>query len=422
MPEPSGTRPFSQYEWMLSLRYLRARRKEGFISVIAGFSFLGIMLGVATLIIVMAVMNGFRAELLDKILGLNGHLLVQPLEKPLTDWDEVAARISKAQGVKLAAPIVEGQALASSPFNAGGVLIRGIRLKDMEGLPSIINNIKQGSLGGFDEGQGVAIGRRLADQLSLRAGDNITLVAPRGAVTPMGTTPRIKVYKIAAVFEIGMSEYDSAMVFMPLTEAQAYFNRAGDVTAIEVYTDNPDRVDVYRKAVQDAAQRPIFIIDWRQRNATFFNALQVERNVMFLILTLIVLVAALNIVSGLIMLVKDKGQDIAILRTMGATQGAIMRVFLITGAAIGVVGTIVGFLLGVVVCMNIESIRRFMSWLTNTELFSPELYFLSHLPARMDTGETVAVVLMALILSLLATLYPSWRAARLDPVEALRYE
>ena len=422
MTEPSGTPPFSRYEWMLSLRYLRARRKEGFISVIAGFSFLGIMLGVATLIIVMAVMNGFRAELLDKILGLNGHLLVQPLEKPLTDWEEVAARIAKVQGVKLAAPIVEGQALASSPFNAGGVLVRGIRLKDIEGLPSVINNIKQGSLGGFDEGQGVAIGRRLADQLSLRAGDNITLVSPKGAVTPMGTTPRIKVYKIAAVFEIGMSEYDSAMVFMPLKEAQAYFNRAGDVTAIEVYTDNPDRVREYQKEVQEAAQRPIFTLTWQQRNATFFNALQVERNVMFLILTLIVLVAALNIVSGLIMLVKDKGQDIAILRTMGATQGAIMRVFLITGAAIGVVGTIFGFLLGVVVCLNIESIRRFLSWLTNTELFSPELYFLSHLPARMDTGETVAVVLMALILSLLATLYPSWRAARLDPVEALRYE
>ncbi|MFA6265393.1 MAG: lipoprotein-releasing ABC transporter permease subunit [Pseudolabrys sp.] len=422
MTEPNGTRPFSQYEWMLSLRYLRARRKEGFISVIAGFSFLGIMLGVATLIIVMAVMNGFRTELLDKILGLNGHLLIQPLEKPLTDWDEVAGRISKVPGIRLAAPIVEGQALASSPFNAGGVLVRGIRLKDMEGLPSVVNNIKQGSLGGFDDGQGVAVGRRLADQLSLRAGDNITLVAPKGAVTPMGTTPRIKVYKIAAVFEIGMSEYDSAMVFMPLKEAQAYFNRAGDVTAIEVYTDNPDKVDQYRKDVQAAAKRPIFIIDWRQRNATFFNALQVERNVMFLILTLIVLVAALNIVSGLIMLVKDKGQDIAILRTMGASQGAIMRVFLITGAAIGVVGTLVGFLLGVVICLNIESIRQFLSWLTNTELFSPELYFLSHLPAQMDTGETGAVVIMALVLSLLATLYPSWRAARLDPVEALRYE
>ena len=422
MSEPNGTRPFSPFEWMLSLRYLRARRKEGFISVIAGFSFLGIVLGVATLIIVMAVMNGFRGELLDKILGLNGHLLIQPLEKPLTDWEEVAARVAAVKGIKLAAPIVEGQALASSPFNAGGVLVRGIRLKDIEGLPSIVNNIRQGSLGGFDDAQGVAIGRRLSDQLSLRAGDNITLVAPRGAVTPMGTTPRIKVYKVAAVFEIGMSEYDGAMVFMPLKEAQAYFNRSGDVTAIEVYTDNPDKVAQYRKDVQDAAKRPIFMIDWRQRNATFFNALQVERNVMFLILTLIVLVAALNIVSGLIMLVKDKGQDIAILRTMGATQGAIMRVFLITGAAIGVVGTFFGFLLGVVVCLNIESIRQFMSWLTNTELFSPELYFLSRLPANMDTGETTAVVLMALILSLLATLYPSWRAARLDPVEALRYE
>ena len=422
MTEPTGTRAFSPFEWMLSLRYLRARRKEGFISVIAGFSFLGIMLGVATLIIVMAVMNGFRKELLDKILGLNGHLLIQPLEKPLTDWEEVASRVVGIQGIRLAAPIVEGQALASSPFNASGVLIRGIRLMDLEKLPSIANNIKQGSLKGFDEEQGVAIGRRLADQLSLRSGDNITLVAPRGAVTPMGTTPRIKVYKIAAVFEIGMSEYDNAMVFMPLKEAQAYFNRAGDVTAIEVYTDNPDRVDRYRKVVQDAALRPIFMIDWRQRNATFFNALQVERNVMFLILTLIVLVAALNIVSGLIMLVKDKGQDIAILRTMGATQGAIMRVFLITGASIGVVGTIVGFMLGVVVCLNIESIRQFLSWLTNTELFSPELYFLSRLPAEMDSGETTAVVIMALVLSLLATLYPSWRAARLDPVEALRYE
>jgi lipoprotein-releasing system permease protein len=422
MTEPQGTRAFSPFEWMLSLRYLRARRKEGFISVIAGFSFLGIMLGVATLIIVMAVMNGFRKELLDKILGLNGHLLIQPLEKPLTDWEEVASRVAGVQGIRLAAPIVEGQALASSPFNASGVLIRGIRLMDLEKLPSIANNIKQGSLKGFDDEQGVAIGRRLADQLSLRSGDNITLVAPRGAVTPMGTTPRIKVYKIAAVFEIGMSEYDNAMVFMPLKEAQAYFNRAGDVTAIEVYTDNPDRVDRYRKVVQDAALRPIFMIDWRQRNATFFNALQVERNVMFLILTLIVLVAALNIVSGLIMLVKDKGQDIAILRTMGATQGAIMRVFLITGASIGVVGTIVGFMLGVVVCLNIESIRQFLSWLTNTELFSPELYFLSRLPAEMDSGETTAVVIMALVLSLLATLYPSWRAARLDPVEALRYE
>jgi lipoprotein-releasing system permease protein len=422
MSEPSATRPFAPFEWMLSLRYLRARRKEGFISVIAGFSFLGIMLGVATLIIVMAVMNGFRKDLLDKILGVNGHLLIQPLESPLTDWQQVADRVGQAEGIRLAAPIVEGQALASSPFNASGVLVRGMRASDLGKLRSIASNIKQGTLEGFDQGQGVVIGRRLADQLSLRAGDNLTLVAPRGAVTPMGTTPRIKSYKIAAVFEVGMSEYDTAFVFMPMPEAQAYFNRAGDVTAIEVYVDNPDRVDRYRTLVTQAAGRPIFVIDWRQRNATFFNALQVERNVMFLILTLIVLVAALNIISGLIMLVKDKGPDIAILRTMGATQGSIMRIFLITGAAIGVVGTITGFLVGTLVCMNVESIRQFISWFTATELFSPELYFLSKLPADMDAGETTAVVIMALTLSLLATLYPSWRAARLDPVEALRYE
>jgi len=422
MTEPTGTRPFAPFEWMISRRYLRARRKEGFISVIAGFSFLGIMLGVATLIIVMAVMNGFRKELLGKILGLNGHLLVQPLETPLTDWEPVSARIAQIPGVILAAPLVEGQALASSPFGAAGVLVRGLRARDLAQLPSVANNIKQGSLEGFDEGQGVAIGRRLADQLSLRAGDNITLVAPRGAVTPMGTTPRIKVYKVAAVFEIGMSEYDAAFVFMPLPEAQLYFNRSGDVTAIEVYTADPDRIDRFRRLITEAAGRQIFMVDWRQRNATFFNALQVERNVMFLILTLIVLVAALNIISGLIMLVKDKGRDIAILRTIGATQGAVMRIFLITGASIGVIGTLMGFLVGTLICLNVESIRQFVSWLTNTELFSPELYFLSRLPAEMDPGETAAVVVMALTLSLLATLYPSWRAARLDPVEALRYE
>src|SRR5438128_1291153 len=314
MDEPTSTHPFAPFEWMLSLRYLRARRQEGFISVNAGFSFLGIMLGVATLIIVMAVMNGFRKELLDKILGLNGHLLIQPLEQPLTDWEAVTERISKVPGVTLAAPIVEGQALASSPFNASGVLVRGVRAADLARLPSVANNIRQGTLEGFDEGQGVAIGRRLADQLSLRAGDSVTLVAPRGAVTPMGTTPRIKPYRIAAVFEVGM------------------------------------------------------------------------------------------------------------LRTMGVTQGAIMRVFMMTGASVGVVGTVVGFLLALLVCLNIESIRRFLSWMTNTELFSPELYFLSKLPADLDAGETTAVVVMALSLSLLATLYPAWRAARLDPVEALRYE
>ncbi|MFG3596242.1 lipoprotein-releasing ABC transporter permease subunit [Bradyrhizobium sp. RDI18] len=414
--------PFSAFEWLLSGRYLRARRKEGFISVIAGFSFLGIMLGVATLIIVMAVMNGFRKELVGKIVGLNGHLLVQPLEQPLTDWEDVTERISQVPGIRLAVPVVDAPALASSAHNASGVLVRGIRSDDLNKLAAIAGNIQQGSLEGFDQGQGVAIGRRLADQLSLRAGDNITLVAPDGAARSKGTMARIKPYRVAAVFSIDMSEYDSVMVFLPLAEAQAYFNRADDVSAIEVFIDgSPDRVDSFRRPVADAAGRPIFLVDWRRRTSAFFAALQVERNVMFLILTLIVLVAALNIVSGLIMLVKDKGSDIAILRTVGASRGAIMRIFLIAGAAIGVLGTVTGLLVGMLVCLNIETIRQFLSWLTNTELFPPKLYFLSKLPAEIDFGETAAVVAMALTLSLLATLYPSWRAARLDPVDVLRY-
>jgi lipoprotein-releasing system permease protein len=407
---------------MLSTRYLRSRRREGFISFIAAISFLSLMIGVAALIIVMAVMNGFRKELLDKILGLNGHLLIQPLDSALTDWDQVAARVSGVAGVRLAAPVVEGQALASSPFNANGVLVRGIRGADLARLGSIANNIQAGTLDGFDQGQGIAIGQRLAEQLSLQVGDNLTLVSPKGAVTPMGVTPRIKPYKVAAIFKIGMSEYDAAFVFMPLKEAQAYFNRSGDVTAIEVYVDNPDRVLAFRRSIADAAGRPIYMIDWRQRNQTFFGALQIERNVMFMILTLIVLVAALSILSALTMLVKDKTRNIAILRTMGATQGAVMRVFLITGTAIGVIGTFTGFVVGTVFCLNIENLRQLVSHLSGRDVFDPNLYFLSKMPAEMDVGETTAVVVLALTLSFLATLYPSWRAARLDPVEGLRGE
>jgi lipoprotein-releasing system permease protein len=418
----SPTRPFAAFEWLLSGRYLRARRKEGFISVIAGFSLLGITLGVATLIIVMAVLNGFRKELLDRILGMNGHLLVQAQDSPLTDWNDVTERIGRIPGVRLVAPVVDGPALASSPFNASGILLRGIRADDLRNLTSVANAIKQGSLERFDEGQGVMIGSRLADQLSLHVGDRITLAAPNGATDPARTALRIKPYTVAAIFEIGMSEYDSSMVFMPLAEAQFYLNRVNDVTGIEVFVStDPDKIDDFRSIITEAAERPVLLIDWRQRISSFFNALQVERNVMFLILTMIVLVAALNMISGLIMLVNDKGSDIAILRTMGASQGSIMRVFLIAGAAIGVVGTLAGLIVGTLICLKIDQIRQFLSWLTGTDLFPAKLYLLSKLPAEMDFGETSAVVIMALALSFLATLYPSWRAARLDPVEALRY-
>jgi len=421
MKGEASTRPFAPFEWLVALRYLRARRKEGFISVIAGFSFLGITLGVATLIIVMAVMNGFRQELFNKMLGLNGHVVVHSLSD-FSDFDQVANRVRKVPGVKYALPLVEGQVMISTPQSSSGALVRGLREADLKELKAVSGNIRFGTLDGFDQKPGLALGSRLANELNVKVGDQVSLLTPRGASTALGTAPRVKRYPVAAIFEIGMSEYDSSILFMPLNEAQLYFNQPDSVTVLEVVLDSPDEVGALTPQIVTAGGPSIYISDWRQRNATFFTALQVERNVMFLILALIVLVAALNIVSGLIMLVKDKGHDIAILRTMGATRGAVMRIFFITGASIGIVGTLAGFLFGVLVCLNIERLRELIGWITDTDLFAPELYYLSQLPAEMDTGETISVVVMALALSILATLYPSWRASRLDPVEALRYE
>lgn len=418
-----SSRPFSGFERLVAWRYLRSRRKEASISVIAGFSLVGIMLGVAALIIVMAVMNGFRAELFKQILGFNGHVVVQPIDSPLNDYADLAKKFSAVPGVTMALPLVEGETLASGRGGSGtGALVRGIRSEDLTKLKTVSDHIVSGDMVGFAAGQGVLVGSRLARQLGLTVGDQITLTAPDGDVTPFGVNPRVKAYTISGIFEVGMSEYDSSVVFMPLEEAQVFFNAQGIVEKIELFITNPDDVDELRPKIEEAAGRQIFLTDWRQVNATFFSALQVERNTMFMILTLIVLVAALNIISGLIMLVKDKGSDIAILRTMGATSGAIMRIFFMTGAAIGVVGTLAGVILGVLVCLNIESIRQFFSWISGTVIFNPEVYFLSKLPAQMNLGETISVIVMALTLSFLATIFPAWRASRLDPVQALRYE
>jgi lipoprotein-releasing system permease protein len=424
-PAPRDTRdtlPFSAYEWLLASRYLRARRAEGFISVIAGFSFTGIMLGVATLIIVMAVMNGFRNELFSKILGLNGHIIINKIGGPFEDYDAVAKRLAAMPGVKAAMPLIEGQVMVSSAVQATGALVRGMTEEGMRSLPLVSDNIRFGTLSGFGQGTGIAIGTRLANMLRVNVGDTITLVSPRGAPTPFGTAPRTKPYVITALFEMGMAEYDRTMVFMPLLEAQRYFARGSEVDAIEIVVNHPENIDAYVRDAKRAVGPTNHVSDWRARNETFFTVLEVERNVMFIILSLIVLVAALNIISGLMMLVKDKGRDVAILRTMGATRGAMMRVFLITGASIGVVGTLAGLVLGIVFCLNIERIRELVSWMTSTTLFDPNVYYLTRLPADMEPRETATIVIMALAVSVLATLYPSWRASTLDPVEALRYE
>ena len=413
---------FSAFERMVAFRYLRARRQEGFISVIAGFSLLGIGLGVATLIIVMSVMNGFRAELLGRILGVNGHVSVFAQQGPLPDHAAVADQVRLVDSVVMVFPQVEGQVMATANNVASGAMVKGIRLEDLKQRGILTNNIVAGSLDNFAGPDAVMIGSRMAQRMNLTVGNQITLISPQSNPTAFGSIPRMKTYQIAALFEIGMYEYDNNFIYMPLAASQTFFRLGEAVTGLDVMLTDPDAVNRVREPILTAIGPGKRVFDWQQANSSFFTAIQVERNVMFLILTLIILVAAFNIISSMIMLVKDKGRDIAVLRTMGASKGMIMRIFFMTGASIGVVGTLFGFVLGLAFCLNIETIRGWVEYLTGTEVFSAEIYFLSKLPAKIDTGEVITVVGMALALSFLATIYPAWRAARQDPVEALRYE
>jgi lipoprotein-releasing system permease protein len=412
---------FGAVERMVAFRYLRARRQEGFISVIAIFSLTGIALGVATLIVTMAVMNGFRAELLGRILGFNGHMNVYALQGNLTDYDAEAAKLRQLAGIVSVRPIIEGQVMATAGSQASGALVRGLSADDLANQSLIAAHLSPAALADFKDNN-VVIGSRLAQRLGIQPGGNITLISPQGTATVFGTVPRIKTYRVAGTFEVGMYEFDNGIIFMPMPTAQTFFNLDQAVSSLEVMVADPDNIRAYDREVYDALGGQARIYDWQQSNLSFFNAVEVERNVMFLILTLIIVVAAFNIVSSMIMLVKDKGHDIAILRTMGATRGMILRIFILAGASVGIVGTLAGFVLGVEFAAHIEQIRRVLQAIIGTDLFSAEIYFLTQIPARIDPYEVGTVVGMAFVLTFLATIYPSWRAARLDPVEALRYE
>jgi lipoprotein-releasing system permease protein len=412
---------FGAFERMVAFRYLRARRQEGFISVIAIFSLLGIALGVATLIITMAVMNGFRVELLGRILGFNGHINVYAAQGPLTDYDALTQQVKALPGIVAATPTIEGQVMATSRGGATGALVRGMREADVQAQPLLAAHVDAKALAAFKDDE-VLVGSRLAFRLGLKPGDPITLISPQGSATAFGTVPRIKSYTIAGTFTVGMYEFDNSVVFMPLAAAQTFFNLGNAVSSLEIMVADPDKVQAYDREIAQALGGRARVFDWQQSNLSFFNAVEVERNVMFLILTLIIVVAAFNIISSMIMLVKDKGRDIAILRTMGATRGMVLRIFMLSGASVGIVGTVAGFVLGIAFASHIEEIRQFIQSIIGTDLFAAEIYFLTQIPARIDPGEVATVVAMAFGLSFLATIYPSWRAARLDPVEALRYE
>ena len=416
-------RLFSPVERLLAKRYMRSRRAEGFISVIAWFSLAGITLGVATLIIVMSVMNGFRAELIGRILGLNGHVGVYAAGGAgIADFDPLSVSLAEIPGVIAVTPQVEGQVMASRGNTNLGAVVRGVRWSDLAARRPLWNALSDEAIAGFRDDGGLLIGKSMAFKMGLAVGDTITLTSARGEATAFGTLPTRRAHRVAGIFDVGMHEYDSSFIFMPFDVAGKLFGMYDRASGLEIYTADPQNITIIRTLVANKIGKELRAFDWLQRNRTFINALRVERNVMFLILTLIILVAAFNIISSMIMLVRSKNADIAVLRTMGASSGTIMRVFLMTGASIGVVGTMVGTVLGLLFCWKIGSIQGFIEGISGADLFAAEIYFLSTLPAKVDPAEVGFVIAMALGLSFLASLYPAWRAGRIAPAEVLRHE
>ncbi|OIN86417.1 MAG: multidrug ABC transporter substrate-binding protein [Alphaproteobacteria bacterium CG1_02_46_17] len=413
---------YSQFEIMMAMRYLRARKAEGFVSVIAAFSFIGIMIGVATLIIVMSVMNGFHIQLVDRIVGLNGHLNVFVTGGPIQNYQSLLNDLERVDGVVSAAPVVEGQVLVTSHGQATGAMARGFTQEYFSHKPLLSSSIESGSMDDFS-GNVVAIGIKMAERFEVQVGDMITLMSPNGKASPFGTIPRTAQYKVVMIFDVGMYEYNSGYVFMPLDSAQRFFQfPETSANLLEIMSDHPEKIDKIKTALSVVTNGRAGVYDWRDSNKSFFSAVEVERNVMFIILMLIILIAAFNIISSMIMLVNDKARGIAIMRTMGAFQSSILKIFILTGASVGIAGTAMGAALGILFAVNIESIRRFFERLTDSNLFPGEVYFLSKLPADVDWVEVTFIIAIAVVVSILATIYPARRAAKLDPVEALRYE